>query len=168
MIRRHRLLVLSLVALAILMGLSVTFADRQIVINVSDSMPHGFYVKTNAVPTVGATVDLVIPASAREYIQARTGHAGNDWYLLKTIAAGPGDTVDATGDTLMINGKARGPIAAYDGAGRTLPAWRECRRLGADEFFVFSDRVPNSFDSRYFGPVTRDQIAAVRRPLVTW
>ena len=27
------------------------------------------------------------------------------------------------------------------------------RSLGGDEVFVFSARVPNSFDSRYFGPV---------------
>ena len=168
MLRRHRLLVISKAALTVLIGLSVTFADRQIVINISDSMPHGLYVKTNASPTVGAIVDLVIPPNARRYIQARTGHAGNDWYLLKTIAAGPGDLVDATGPTLFINGQARGPIAQHDGMGRPLPAWHERRRLGPNEFFVFSGRVPNSFDSRYFGPVTRDEIAAVRRPLVTW
>ncbi len=39
--------------------------------------------------------------------------------------------------------------------------------MAADEYFVFSNRVPNSFDSRYFGPISRAAILGVYRPLVT-
>jgi type IV secretory pathway protease TraF len=40
--------------------------------------------------------------------------------------------------------------------------------LAHDEFFVFSNRIPNSFDSRCYGPLHRQQIEAVRRALMTW
>jgi type IV secretory pathway protease TraF len=52
--------------------------------------------------------------------------------------------------------------------GRSLPLWRDNRVLGPDEFFVFSDRIPNSFDSRCYGPIRRQQIDAVRKPWITW
>jgi len=46
--------------------------------------------------------------------------------------------------------------------------WRGSRALGSDEFFVFSSRIPNSFDSRCYGPIDRSQIESVRAPLITW
>ena len=168
MIRRHPWWTATIILLALLIGLSVTCANRQIVINTSDSMPHGLYVRATQPVDVGCIVDFVIPPRAQPYIQRRTGNPGTRWYLLKPLMAGPGDLVDATGNVLLINGKAVGAIADRDGVGRPLPHWRECRRLGPDQFFAISTRVPNSFDSRYFGPIRRAQIAAVRRPLLTW
>ena len=47
-----------------------------------------------------------------------------------------------------------------------LPRWNGCRRLHNGEVFVFSDRIPNSFDSRYFGPVNRAEIVGVFRPVI--
>jgi putative transposase len=46
-------------------------------------------------------------------------------------------------------------VSTLDGFGNPLPLWIENRVLKADEFFVFSDRVFNSFDSRCYGPVIR-------------
>lgn len=149
--------------------LTSLFADRQIVVNTSPSVPPGLYVKSSRKPAVGAIIDFSIPVAARDYVQSRTGCRGEDWYILKPIAAGPGDRVDTTGTWLFINGQR---IAAMppnrDTAGRLLPVWRGERILGPDEFFVFSDRIANSFDSRCYGPITRGQIASVRRPLITW
>jgi type IV secretory pathway protease TraF len=39
--------------------------------------------------------------------------------------------------------------------------------MASDEYFVFSDRVANSFDSRYFGPISKAAIIGVYRPLIT-
>jgi type IV secretory pathway protease TraF len=86
--------------------------------------------------------------------------------LLKTVAAGPGDHVCAAGGRLIIAGQYRAPIAWSDRRGRVLPHWAGCRRLAPDELFVFSDRVPDSFDSRYFGPIARRDVLGVFAPLV--
>jgi conjugative transfer signal peptidase TraF len=119
-------------------------------------------------PTVGSIVDFQIPQRGRAYVHQRLGWDGAGWYILKPIIAGPGDRVDTTGDWLIINGKRVAPIFFTDGAGRTLPHWRDDRALRVDEFFVFSALIPNSFDSRYYGPIPRNQIGAVRIPLITW
>jgi conjugative transfer signal peptidase TraF len=120
-------------------------------------------------PAVGRIIDFRIPDSARPYVQGRTGNNGENWYILKPIAAGPGDRVDTTGEWLVINGHKMAPMPPpMDSAGRPLPVWRQCRVLGADEFFVFSDRIPNSFDSRCYGPILTEQIESVRKPLITW
>jgi conjugative transfer signal peptidase TraF len=142
---------------------------RILVINTSPSVSPGLYMRSSAEPAVGQIVDFRIPPAARPYVQARTGYDGQDWYILKPIVAGPGDRVDTTRPWLTINGHRIAPMPpSKDSVGRPLPLWRSCRELAADEFFVFSDRIPNSFDSRCYGPIKREQIEAVRKPLLTW
>jgi len=142
---------------------------RVIVINTSPSVAPGLYVRCAGPPAVGRIIDFRVPYLARPYVRERTGCDGDDWYILKPIAAGPGDRVDTTGSSLIINGHqiARMP-PAHDSAGRRLPVWRDNRVLRPDEFFVFSARIPNSFDSRCYGPIPRRDIASVRSPLITW
>ena len=143
--------------------------QRMIVINTSPSVAPGLYLRSCQPPTVGKLVDFRIPPAAREYVRGRTGNEGQDWYILKPIVAGPGDRVDTTGAWLVINGRQVAPMPPEaDGEGRRLPLWRADRMLGPGEFFVFSNRIPNSFDSRCYGPIIRDQIASVRRPLIIW
>jgi conjugative transfer signal peptidase TraF len=164
--RRLATAYLALIAFA---ALAVVFGDRQIVINTSPSVSPGLYVRTTAAPAVGQLIDFRIPAAAREYVRHRTGNDGQDWYIIKPIVAGPGDVVDTVGSNLLINGAIIGPMPpAIDAYGRALPRWSARRVLGSEEFFVYSGRIPNSFDSRCYGPVHRNEIAAVRRPILTW
>ena len=143
--------------------------QRVIVINTSPSVAPGLYVRCAGPPAVGRIVDFRIPFLARPYVRGRTGCDGDDWYILKPIAAGPGDRVDTTGSSLIINDHQIAPMPpSHDSAGRRLPLWREDLVLGPDEFFVFSARIPNSFDSRCYGPIHRTEISAVRRAVVTW
>ncbi len=167
--RSKRALCFALSPLAVLGVVSICFANRQIVINTSPSVTPGFYMRSNAVPAVGQLVEFRIPISVRSYIQSRSGHDGEDWYILKPVVAGPGDRVDTTGGVLLINGKIVAPTPPMrDGFGNALPRWTQSRVLVSDEYFVFSDRISNSFDSRCYGPVTRREIESVRRPLITW
>jgi hypothetical protein len=87
--------------------------------------------------------------------------------ILKQIAAGEGDVVCTRAGALSINGRWRAPVFVHDPRGATLPQWRGCRALLKGEFFVFSNRIPNSFDSRYYGPVKVDQIMGVFEPVAT-
>ena len=142
---------------------------RVIVINTSPSVAPGLYLRSSEEPAVGKLVDFCIPPAARAYVRARTGKNGENWYILKPIAAGPGDCVDTTGEWLVINARQIAPMPpSIDGRGRPLPVWRECRILGPAEYFVFSNRIPNSFDSRCYGPIEYGQIESVRYPLLTW
>jgi conjugative transfer signal peptidase TraF len=142
---------------------------RVIIINTSPSVAPGLYLRSSQQPAVGKLVDFCIPPAARTYVLGRTGHRGDDWYILKPIVAGPGDRIDTSGDWLVVNDRRIAPMPPpRDSRGRPLPRWRDHRILGSDEFFVFSDRIPNSFDSRCYGPVKRNEIASVRSPLIVW
>ena len=165
----RQLLQLAFGLMAVWAILPTLVGRRVVVINTSPSVAPGLYVRCAIEPAVGRIVDFRIPYPAQHYVRERTGQDGEDWYILKPIAAGPGDRVDTTGSSLVLNGCAIAPMPPdLDGAGRSLPVWRENRMLGPDEFFVFSARIPNSFDSRCYGPITRKEIASVRRPLITW
>lgn len=129
--------------------------------NTTASEPRGLYIGALAAPAVGRLVAFQAPAAAFPYA-GRTP-------ILKAVAAGPGDLVCTTSGRLAINGRDRAPIARVDHTGRPLPRWIGCRLLRGDELFVFSDRVPNSLDSRYFGPVSTRQVLGVytRLPLLS-
>ena len=167
--RSRRLLRLALGVMGLWAILPTVVGHRVVVINTSPSVAPGLYLRSASEPAVGRIIDFRIPDFARPYVQERTGNNGENWYILKPIAAGPGDRVDTTGEWLVIDGHkmARMPPPT-DSNGRPLPVWRQCRVLGADEFFVFSDRIPNSFDSRCYGPILRQHIETVRRALITW
>jgi conjugative transfer signal peptidase TraF len=167
--RSRRLLRLALGLMATWASLPALVGQRVIVINTSPSVTPGLYVRSKAAPAIGQLVEFRMPVSVQRYIQSRTGHDGREWYILKPVVAGPGDRVDTTGGALRINDKIVAPMPPiWDGFGNALPRWTQSRVLGRDEYFVFSDRISNSFDSRCYGPVTRREIESVRRPLITW
>jgi conjugative transfer signal peptidase TraF len=141
------------------------FAARPVfLLNTTPSEPLGLYVETPGPVSAGRLVAFRAPASAFPYADRRLGYLRHTT-LLKAVAAGPGDAVCTTAGRLRINDQDRAPIAVRDSLGVTLPRWTGCRRLEANELFVFSDRVSNSFDSRYFGPIDRSSIVGVYRPV---
>ena len=167
--RSHRLMRLALGLMGVWAILPAIVGHRVVVINISPSVAPGLYLRSASEPTVGRIIDFRIPDNARPYVQGRTGNSGENWYILKPIAAGTGDRVDTTGEWLVINGHKMAPMPPpTDSSGRPLPVWRQSCVLGADEFFVFSDRIPNSFDSRCYGPIRRQHVETVRRALITW
>lgn len=137
----------------------------QVLVNTTASEPEGLYRRTGDRPAVGRLVAFKVPAAAFPYADAHLAYLRRV-PLLKSVAAGPGDQVCARDGRLVIAGRVRAPIAWADRQGRVLPHWQGCRRLGARELFVFSARVPNSFDSRYFGPIARQDVLGVYAPLV--
>jgi type IV secretory pathway protease TraF len=71
---------------------------------------------------------------------------------------------------LTVNGQRlpESPSAGADSLGRSLPhpVWGR-HVVGPDERWLVSTRVPNSWDSRYVGPFSVDQVRAVARPVWT-
>ena len=135
-------------------------------VNETPSEPEGVYVRAAHDPIgVGAIVAFLAPPQAFPYADREAGYL-HETPILKVVAAAGGDHVCTLGGVLAINGVRRAPVLARDGQGFVLPHWTDCRRLAPDELFVFSNRVPNSFDSRYYGPV-RVARAEAYRPLVT-
>ena len=155
----------GVVALAAVVSVATVMASApHVLVNTTPSEPPGLYVKSPTAPAPGRLVAFIAPPAAFPYADRRLSHL-HRVPLLKAVAAGPGHLVCTLNGHLEIDGRARAPIAKVDRLGVTLPHWSACRRLTGDELFVFSDRVPNSFDSRYFGPVDRRAVLGVYAPL---
>lgn len=133
--------------------------------NQTPSEPEGLYVRRSATPGTGAIIAFRAPAAAFPYADHRMGYL-HHVPILKAVAAGENDRVCTVGGVLAINGRPRGRVLRRDSHGDRLPAWRACRVLTRGEVFVFSDHVPNSFDSRYYGPIDQASILGVFAPLL--
>lgn len=87
--------------------------------------------------------------------------------LAKYIRGVPGDTVTVTPDEkILVNGKEVGKgLPHLDGvSAEKRRKFYGTRVLGKDEFWVMGTN-PVSFDSRYYGPVQRNQIRGKARIL---
>lgn len=164
--RRLRIALWATAPVVLCAGLAAVLPAPSVLWNETDSEPRGIYVRTPEAPQLGRVVAFNAPTSVFPYADEHMGYLRRV-PILKAIAASTGDEVCTLNGELRINGKWRARVLAVDTRGRRLPRWQECRRLRDGEHFVLSNRIPNSFDSRYYGPVRTSQIIGVFRPLVT-
>lgn len=167
-IRRQRLQVIAwaMSPLLLLAAFASIVKAPLLMWNRTPSEPIGLYVRSLATPAPGRLVAFPAPPSAFPYADRRLSHL-HGVPILKEVAAEAGDVVCTSGGSLRINGQWRAPIQTRDSEGAQLPLWTGCRPLTHGEIFVFSGRIPNSFDSRYFGPVDLTTVKGVFAPLVT-
>ena len=104
------------------------------------------------------------PAEPVRSLASTRGYLPVDALLIKPIAAVSGDIVCRFGTFVAVKGRRVARAHMADLSARALPRWRGCRRLTASEVFVLSE-APDSFDSRYIGPVDRRSIVGVAHPL---
>ncbi|BEV12075.1 S26 family signal peptidase [Asticcacaulis sp. DW145] len=162
---RWRVTGLSVAALVVL-GLST---QRQtppwLIYNASPSVPIGLYfVAPVRELEMGDLVVARLPQAARELADVRR-YVPATVPVLKHVAAIGGDAVCAMDADIRINGKQVATRRERDRLNRPLPWWRSCRRLRSDEVFLLNPSAPDSFDSRYFGPVSLDHVIGKARPL---
>lgn len=164
--RRRPLLALTGIALAALLAPAVHSPELRLVWNASASLPLGLYrIEPGARACVGELA-AVRASPALEAFMAERRYVERNVPLLKPVAAVAGATVCRTGFDVTIDGHAVAAALPNDRFGRPLPRWSGCRRLASNELFLIAPASAASFDSRYFGPVTRDQL--IGRALPVW
>lgn len=126
----------------------------RVVWNATSSVDIGLYWISRRSPVTGDIAAVRLPTAVAELAHAR-GYLPRGALLLKPVVASGGNRVCRWGSHILINGRLRAIAADRDRAGRPLPAWRDCRTLQPGDVFVLSPK-PESFDSRYFGLLTRD------------
>jgi conjugative transfer signal peptidase TraF len=137
-----------------------------LIFNASASAPIGFYrVQASARIDRGDLVLVRTPESVRA-LAAERNYLPASVPLVKRIAALPGAAVCAVGRIITIDGRSVAERLAFDREGRPLQAWSGCRKLEANEIFLLMEDAPDSFDSRYFGPVLMS--AAIGRLSPLW
>lgn len=137
----------------------------QLVYNASDSVPIGWYriEPANSI-SAGDLVLVHLPPEATS-LAAQRGYLPANVPLLKTVAAVAPQQVCVQGSQVRIDGVLVARRLSWDRQGRALPAWRGCRRLVGDELLLLSTANPESFDSRYFGPVSAEAVLGQAQPL---
>lgn len=166
--RRRRLFVVTGVALAALLLPTVHSPELRFVWNASASLPIGLYaIEPGADLRVG-DLALLRPTPVLEAFMAERRYVERHVPLLKPVAAVAGATVCRMGLRITIDGHTTVSALPRDRFSRPLPAWSGCRQLAAHELFLIAPANPASFDSRYFGPVTRGQLIGRAFPVWTW
>jgi len=157
-----RTLALSLLVVACV-ALMTAHAQPVVIYNPSQSVPSGFYLRSSEPPRRGDFVTVAAVEVAPEYAALR-GYADRNDRFLKRVAATDGQSVCAEDGMISIDGAHVAARVERDAEGRTLPTWHGCRKLGAGELFLLGD-TEDSFDGRYWGPVTTDLIEGVWAPI---
>lgn len=144
-------------------------------VNFSSSAPRGLYRTVAGYSTRGSWVVACVDPQAAALARAR-GYlgpgpcAGGVQPVLKPVVAVAGDVVEIEPEAVTINGQRlpSSSTAPGDSLGRELRhvAWGRYV-VGADELWLVSTRVPNSWDSRYLGPISTAQVWSVARPVWT-
>ncbi len=133
-------------------------ATPYIFYNKSESAPVGWYRLT---PNAAIKRDVMVAAFAPK--KARNMAATRDYLpahvpLIKTVWAAAGDEVCSQNGRVTAPNRPDIYAEAQDGLGRIMPGWTGCIILSDRQVFLVSTDVQNSWDSRYFGPVSTDNI----------
>ncbi|HML92969.1 conjugative transfer signal peptidase TraF [Methyloceanibacter sp.] len=134
--------------------------------NASASAPIGLYRVVSGAPKRGDLVLVQTPKSVAK-LAAERGYLPLNVPLVKHVAALSGNEVCAFHEAIFVEGKVAAKRSKADKAGRPLLWWNDCRELRVGEFFLLTDDRSDSFDSRYFGPVSGANLIGRLVPLWT-
>ncbi|MFV0455829.1 MAG: S26 family signal peptidase [Pseudomonas sp.] len=144
---------------------ALTTSPPRLVYNASDSVPVGWYRISSAGSLAPGDLVLVrLPPEVRS-LAAQRGYLPANVPLLKTVAAIAPQRVCVQGSQVRIDGELVVRRLRWDRQGRALPTWQACRCLVGDELFLLSSSNPESFDSRYFGPISANAVIGRAQPL---
>lgn len=171
----------------------IIFAKKnRYVFNISESLPIGIYQKLEDKNfQKGDLVILDIPKERMDFMISRGYIDGNLLKtMLKRIEGVEGETFKVLSSEelktsqlseniefssidipksskkfLVKENKILGSISNFDSRGRQLPQMENTLILNKDEFFVMGES-DNSFDSRYFGKIKKEEILYKVKPIL--
>lgn len=135
--------------------------------NASASAPIGLYLVQSADSLDVTDLVAVAPPPLIAEFMADRGYLPLGVPMMKRVLALPGQTVCRHGFDIIAYGSTIGHARERDNAGRKMPVWQGCRRIGDDELFLMNFDVPDSVDGRYFGPFPRGFVIGRARPVWT-
>jgi conjugative transfer signal peptidase TraF len=134
--------------------------------NASASLPIGLYSVEPATNIAITDVAIVRPPNELATFLAERGYLPKGVPLLKRVFAFGGETICREGRIIIAYGGRYAVARERDSRGRPLPIWQGCRTLDRGEVFLMNWDTPDSFDSRYFGPLSISAI--VGRAVPVW
>ena len=164
--RRRRLSMLAGSVAVTLLSLSAALHPvPRLIWNASASASIGLYWVNPSGATRRGDLVLATPPDAARRLAAERGYLPAGVPLVKRVAAIAGDLVCVDSGEVRIAGHHVARTLSADREDRPLRSWDGCRSLANGEVFLLMADVPDSFDSRYFGPVERGHIVGRLVPL---
>jgi len=152
---------MSIAAMLLILASSVeiAFPPKPVLLyNPSESAPVGWYrLRPNEVLKNDIMVAAYAPETARRLAHERD-YLPYDYPLIKTIWAMPRAYICIQNMRVRVPNRPDIYQLAQDGLGRDMPLLSGCFTLKVDEYFLISKDVQTGFDSRYFGPVRKENI----------
>ena len=141
-----------------------THLGYRLSINTTQSVLPGIYLITPAIPSHGDLAAVMIPDKARFRYQDRPWLPPPDVPQLKRVVAVEGDNVCVKEGVVSINGTVIVTIRQMDS--EKLPLWPlpYCDTLTQGWYF-FINQPDLSFDSRYYGPLSKRQVKGRVSPI---
>ncbi|MDC7675516.1 S26 family signal peptidase [Asticcacaulis machinosus] len=151
----------------VLIGLSASLSPvPRLIFNPSASVARGLYTNDpNGRPRRYDLLLVRLPEAIAQLADARR-YLPTDIPLIKPVAAIAGDDICRHHKTVFVNGAPVAVAKLTDRYNRPLPQWQGCRRLRTGQVLLISPAMPDSFDGRYFGPVSSSYVLGVVRPLI--
>lgn len=155
----------AFVALGLALLAAVVFGPKRLALvwNTSASVPIGLYLIVSRPVQIGDYV-LIRLSGTMQVLAEQRSYIGAHTPLLKRVAATEGDRACRSGHVVWIPGRQVVIALGTDRAGKSLPVWQGCHQLQDGQLFVLGTHR-ESFDSRYVGPIDREQIAGAAIPL---
>ena len=147
--------------LLVLLGLIISGFTHIIYFNIfTHSLPYGIYIRINGTPQRGdyaascLTQEIARYGIARCYLAKGNCDTGTV-RVLKLIKGIPGDHFVVKNGFFELNGNSY-HIMDKDSSGRTLAVFYTQKEgvLDKGKYILLSDFVKNSWDSRYWGPMS--------------
>lgn len=138
----------------------------RVVYNASDSIPSGWYRITPAGSIAVGDVVLVELPPAAAALAASRGYLPRAVPLLKPVVATAPQKVCVVGPRVSVDGMDVANVLEHDRLGRPMPRWGGCQRLTGDEILLLGVDNAESFDGRYFGPVSLGSVLGKAHPLL--
>lgn len=163
---------LPLIVSAILVVVSMV-AYNKLLINISPSLKEGLYIKISGDLHRGDTVSFCLHepymsiALKNGYIAKGIRCHGSD-PLLKKIVAIPGDHVILSDNSIIINGITYAYKTLYYSNNQLIKVYPRGDYPNTSGYWLIGTNAINSWDSRYWGPINKNQIIAKVKPLMTW
>lgn len=133
-----------------------TFLRHNFVLNISSSVAPGLYQRVNAPVEVGSLVLFEPDPETLAWHASLTGIEGIDTFLKPVHRRGPFTICRRSGVLVLDND----PLPASSLKPRFI-ADGECEAYDAQQLFMLSTRISNSFDSRHYGPVSTSQVDGI-------
>jgi len=172
---RRVLLLVATLATCAAMYLGSTRLARVVKINFTDSMPLGVYLVHSA-PIDPQRIVVACPPAVAARFGLANGYlaigscASGAAPVLKYVAAIGGSEIRVNEAGIAVDGRVLANSSAHrlDRRGRLIPRFADgTYRLAANEVWLYSP-APWSWDSRYFGPVTKDHIVGAASPVLVF